>query len=447
MKNNKTNTFIEKANKVHNDFYNYDKTEYENSKQKVIITCPIHGDFEQTLNKHLIGQGCPKCGRDRINASNKMSQSEFITAANAVHNNKYDYSESNYVGSRTKILINCSLHGGFWQEPSAHLQGQGCPCCGNQSRVALRKMSLDEFKDKASKVHNNFYDYSKVHFNSLRDKITIVCPKHGEFVQSASNHLQGQNCPNCAIEHRTKLRTKDFSESLNKMQIAHNNKYVYDESTYTGTKNKMKIICPEHGEFWQTPYNHYNGQGCPKCSYVYRSKIFKKSLDDFIKEANKIHNSKYDYSKSEYITTMDKICIICPKHGEFWQTPNEHLQGHGCPKCILKSQSVLFENIKAKFPNLVLEWEYNPNWLGNQRFDIYCAKYNFAIEYNGIQHYQPVTHFGGEERFAKQQIDDNRKRKLCNENNCRLFEIKYDYKQEDLDLLYNSIKNIIDYED
>lgn len=113
MKNNKTNTFIEKANKVHNDFYNYDKTEYENSKQKVIITCPIHGDFEQTPNKHLMGQGCPKCGRDRINASNKMSQSEFITAANAVHNNKYDYSESKYVGSRTKILINCSLHGGF----------------------------------------------------------------------------------------------------------------------------------------------------------------------------------------------------------------------------------------------------------------------------------------------------------------------------------------------
>lgn len=110
-------------------------------------------------------------------------------------------------------------------------------------------MSLDEFKDKASKVHNNFYDYSNVNFNSLRDKIAIICPKHGEFKQVASNHLQGQSCPNCAIEHRTKLRTKDFSESLNKMQIAHNNKYVYDESTYTGTKNKMKIICPEHGEF------------------------------------------------------------------------------------------------------------------------------------------------------------------------------------------------------
>lgn len=123
-----------------------------------------------------------------------------------------------------------------------------------------------------------------------------------------------------------KLTTKEFIERARKV---HGDRYNYSKAEYNGTHTKVCIICPIHGEFWQTPHNHLaKKQGCPKCS----GNTVKKN-EDFINDAKKIHGSKYDYSKIVYKGNKTKICIICPKHGEFWQTPNVHLLGHGCPKC------------------------------------------------------------------------------------------------------------------
>lgn len=121
-----------------------------------------------------------------------------------------------------------------------------------------------------------------------------------------------------------RLTTEGFIEKAKKL---HDNKYDYSKAEYVNTNTKVCIICPEHGEFWQTPSNHLQGKGCPKC------KGKNKTTEEFIEKANIIHNNKYDYSKVEYKSNRTKVCIICPEHGEFWQTPHEHLHGCGCPKC------------------------------------------------------------------------------------------------------------------
>ena len=121
---------------------------------------------------------------------------------------------------------------------------------------------------------------------------------------------------------------------IEKAYTVHGNKYDYSKVEYYNCKEKVCIICPEHGEFWQTPDNHLQGRGCPICRYISSSKKNTKNINDFIKKAEEVHNKKYDYSKVEYKNNSTKVCIICPEHGEFWQTPTVHIdKKQGCPKC------------------------------------------------------------------------------------------------------------------
>ena len=114
-------------------------------------------------------------------------------------------------------------------------------------------------------------------------------------------------------------------EFIERSRKIHSNKYDYSKVEYINSKTKVCIICPKHDEFWQKPNGHLNGQGCPSCNKI--------TSDDFIQKATLIHNGKYDYSKVDYKTAKTKVCIICPEHGEFWQAPDKHLSGCGCQKC------------------------------------------------------------------------------------------------------------------
>ena len=117
-------------------------------------------------------------------------------------------------------------------------------------------------------------------------------------------------------------------EFIKKARHIHNDKYDYSKVQYVNSQTKVCIICPEHGEFWQTPSSHLDRQGCRKCYGNYKS-----NTEEFIEKAKKIHGDKYDYSKVQYVNNKTKVCIICPIHGEFWQKPNVHLRGNGCINC------------------------------------------------------------------------------------------------------------------
>lgn len=130
----------------------------------------------------------------------KFTTEEFIWRARKIHGDKYDYSKVVYVNNMTKVCIVCPVHGEFWQRPKLHLRGHGCPCCS----VDLRTGSVAIFISKAKEVHGDKYDYSQVIYRGSNTKVTIVCPKHGEFSQKSSGHLSGRGCPFCSLEEQKK---------------------------------------------------------------------------------------------------------------------------------------------------------------------------------------------------------------------------------------------------
>ena len=135
-----------------------------------------------------------------------------------------------------------------------------------------------------------------------------------------------------------KINNEIFTEKAN---LKHNNKYNYSSVNYINCKIKINIICPQHGLFQQIPDSHLAGHGCPSCA-INNNKIKNLKLsEDFIKESLIIHKSKYDYSLCIYEGAFKKIEIICKNHGVFKQTPDSHLRGRGCPKCVNRATTIL----------------------------------------------------------------------------------------------------------
>lgn len=184
--------FIEKGNWVHTNKYNYDRVNYINRRTKVIIICPIHGEFEQQAGSHLQGCGCPKCANNL-----KYTTDSFIDRSNIIHSNRYDYSLVNYVDNKTKVKIICKVHGVFEQIPNGHLQGWGCEKCSYELRGEQHRSNTESFIKSAFLVHRDLYNYDKVNYTNCSDAVIIICKEHGEFYQRPSDHLGGCGCPAC----------------------------------------------------------------------------------------------------------------------------------------------------------------------------------------------------------------------------------------------------------
>lgn len=192
---------------------------------------------------------------------------------------------------------------------------------------------LDRFITKSNEIFDCKYDYSRVIYKNVTDKVEIICKQHGEFFKSPNNHLNGQGCPKCGRKNganKLKLGANNF---ISKANSVHKNKYNYDKSIYENYNLKIKIECFEHGYFMQTPSNHLRGQGCPKCGRIKGDKNRLIGLYRFIEKAKEIHDNKYIYDNAVYEKSHLKLEILCHQHGPFKQSPYKHLRGKGCPKC------------------------------------------------------------------------------------------------------------------
>ena len=364
---------------------------------------------------------------------------KFLEKARKVHGDKYDYSKVEYVNCKTKVCIICPIHGEFWQTPDNHLQGKGCKEC-SFSKIPLRK-TTEQFIEEARKVHGNKYDYSKTIYNGIKEKVIITCPIHGDFEIIADYHLsKNVGCPKCNINNDIVKRKINFINKANKI---YGNIFDYSKVNYIDGDTKVCIICPIHGEFWQTPSNHLQGKGCKECL---DEKVNKNSCDKFIKQAKEIHGGKYDYSKVNYINNSTKVCIICHKHGEFWQTPNKHLQGHGCPHCKMSHLETEIEKLLID-NNIKFEKQKTFRWLVNENhmyLDFYLPQYNIAIECQGNQHFNDKSFFKSND-FNKILERDIKKNKLCYENNIRIIYYTHENKYDLKDKKYNNIYECIYY--
>jgi hypothetical protein len=191
----------------------------------------------------------------------------------------------------------------------------------------------NDFIQKSIKQHGNKYDYSKVEYKDRLTKVCIVCPEHGEFWQAPCNHTIGLGCIKCGYIKRKNKGCNSTSYFIKSARRVHGDKYDYSKTIYNGSKNKISFICPIHGEVSMIAGNHVRGHGCPKCGKEQMASKSRTTLSSFIEKSIRVHGSKYDYSKVKYKNNHSKVCIVCPIHGEFWQTPNNHLNGSECPEC------------------------------------------------------------------------------------------------------------------
>lgn len=239
--------FIVKLKKIHKNKYNYSKVNYINSKNKITIICPIHGEFNQRASHHLSGHGCSKCNFLNIGNSKRLTKDEFISDSNKIHNNLYDYSESNYINRNTKLSINCKNHGKFEQTPNAHKRGQGCPKCGLKILSDRFLSTTKEFINKAVLLHKNKYDYSKANYIGSNTKIIIICKKHGKFEQTPNNHLQGKGCSYCSWT--ISKPEKEFLDFLN-VPMRNIRLSKWKQKSVDGYNPKTNTVYEFLGDYW-----------------------------------------------------------------------------------------------------------------------------------------------------------------------------------------------------
>ena len=369
----------------------------------------------------------------------KYTKEEFLERAKKIHGNRYDYSKVNYVNLSTKIIIICHIHGEFLISPQKHLIGQGCRKCGYIKNIQSQSSTTKEFVKKAKKIHGNKYDYSKVEYVNNSTKVCIICPIHGEFWQTPNSHLNGRGCKKCGIIKRTYEQRSNTNEFIEKSKLIHGNRYDYSKVEYISNRIPVIITCPEHGDFKQVPYHHIGGEGCPKCKYENISQSQRLTINEVIKRFIETHGNKYDYSKVEYKGVDNKVCIICPKHGEFWQEPWVHIKGCGCPKCastLSINETELLSKIKEYVgENKVLE-RVRSLFDDTKEYDIVVPEHNLCIEYDGL--------YWHSSKFDR--VDKNyhlEKTLKCNENGYRLIHIFEDEYVNNKDIVLSKIKHIL----
>jgi hypothetical protein len=341
----KKEEFIKRSNNIHNNYYDYSLIDYKNTHTKVKIICPNHGIFEQSPHTHLYS-GCPSCA-----GLKKSTKEEFIKKANNIHNNKYDYSLVHYKNSATKIKIICPEHGIFVQSPNNHInKKQGCPKCIGRNKTVF------EITNDLNKIHKNKYNYDFSNYKNKHSKIKITCPIHGIFNQLTYQHFNGVGCPKCA--GCKKKTTEEFIVESNNI---HNFKYDYSLVNYKSAHKKIKIICPEHGIFEQTPNSHLRGNKCMKCE---------------------LNLSKGEFEITKYL--KENNIIFIPQH-----------------------TFINCKNIRC-LP-----------------FDFYLSDYNMCIEFDGEQHFKTSKVWGGQEKLKLIQLRDQIKTDFCKNNNIKLVRIKY----------------------
>jgi len=249
--------FLHEAKLMYGDRFNYSEMQYVNATTKVKIICKIHGPTLQEPHQHLRAKnGCLKCSVVSRADKRRYTKDKFIQKAKLMHGNKYNYADSEYKDSRTKINIECTKHGTFRQIAGDHMEGSNCPKCVKEIAAKSLVMTKEQFILKATAKHNNVYTYDNVIYSGNKNKVSITCLKHNDFLQRPNDHLTGNGCPKC-IEKVSKLEKQvaNFIVSLG-FSIERSNR-----SLFKGTKKEADIYIPKlnmiiefNGSFFHSEY-------------------------------------------------------------------------------------------------------------------------------------------------------------------------------------------------
>lgn len=282
----------------------------------------------------------------------RLTKHEFVAKAREVHGARYDYSTVDYVNNSTKIVIRCPNHGDFEQTPSNHLSGYGCLKCSHRKAGQYHKKNTNSFIGEAQAIHGDVYDYSKTVYRGAREKLVVICPKHGEFEQVAFAHLKStprEACLQCSYGKRGERHRLNLTDFLQKAAEVHQGRYDYSQvaSEFGGASKAVSIVCLVHGPFKQSPLGHLGGKGCGKCGTERMAAQLRKSTESFIADARKVHGDLYNYARVDYKGAFENVTIICASDGPFEQSPTSHISGIGCPRCARRAQGAPRNLVRA----------------------------------------------------------------------------------------------------
>lgn len=290
------------------------------------------------------------------------------------HGDKYDYSLVSFSKMKEKVEIVCPIHGSFWQTPDHHIRGTKCPDCSlKENGERKTKNSAKNFISKAISIHGEIYDYSKLQYRGNKIKLEIICPKHGLFEQTPSNHLSGFGCSKCGRERTElsrKLEPQDFYDRCNQV---HKNFYSYPNKNYLNPEMKIQVVCPKHGMFKLKARNHlWIGQGCRECYTESKGLSRRIPWSDFFQAAIKYHGNTYQYDETSFEMLSESVRIFCKKHGWFEQRGHKHVSGQGCPTCARQLH----------------RGKWNSELLPEELKDAECNLYYFRLEGNSETFYK-----------------------------------------------------------
>lgn len=252
--------------------------------------------------------------------SKKYTLENLLEDGKKIHGDKIGYEKTIYNGYNKKSIFICNVcKREFEQNVNNHLRGQGCAFCSKRIKV-----NNETFLLRAKELNGDDFDYNEIDVNGTKCSIWIRHKKCGHrFKQQVGSHLRGIGCPKCAGKDKT------IEEIIDTFKKVHGNKFGYHLIIeYKNSRQKLPFFCFEHGIFYQTRGEHLSGCGCRACS---GHEIL--TTENFKEKVKPVHGDTYIYDETEIKGNKIKAKFKYRKHGPFWQTPNNHLSGVGCPKC------------------------------------------------------------------------------------------------------------------
>lgn len=334
-----------------------------------------------------------------------MTKQEFLDKAREKHGYKYHYHN---LGE--KITYNTSIdvvYKGvtYSQKVAKHIIGR-CP----EKNTPVK--STEDFIKEARMIWGDKYDYSLTEYVGALKPIKVIYDGM-VFEQTATSHLRYAPERNMDREWFIKRAQKKWGSE----------RYDYSLVEYVNCLTKVKIIYKKTGEvFEQTPSLHL--VNAPENIRL----AVRKTTEQFIKDANEVHDNKYSYEKTEYVKNQIKVIITCPTHGDFNQNPLSHLQGNGCPHCSeSRGERMIAKHLDKLDISYYRQYKFDDcRNVFSLPFDFYIPKYRLLIEFDGQQHFEPMKFFGGVEAFDRLRENDRIKNEYCEENYIDLLRIKYD---------------------
>lgn len=443
-----TEEWIEKAQAIHGKKYDYSCTLYVNAKTKVDIICPIHGQFRINPSNHIsLKRGCKVCSgksfKNWENSNKILSHEIFLERVSKHKHTNLDFKNTVYRGQKNTVRVECNLHGPFDAWPSNLFQGGNCPACAASAAGKKRRLELDTLIARISNKFGKKYEIDTTSIVSASSPIKLRCKTHGWFQKTIGNLESSNGCPLCSNENSSKIRALNAmltsQEVIDRFQKVHNFRYDYSKIKYAGIMNSVEITCFTHGSFHQSVTSHLQGKGCPKCGAERKRQAQFLSQGDLYDRLKILNGDIFIYPPNLGLELRSNTPIICRQHGLFCQPLRIHLSGNGCPEC---SQSLGAKRVSEWLTKNEIEYVTEAHIpVGKKglplRADFFLPEYNTYIEYNGEQHFRPISFFGMDEKtslhvFEEQKERDRVKENWIIENNYELVRIRYDQNEAEV---------------